>query len=58
MMKNINLKELLHYVKIVAALKVPDDHLDDVPVVGVDGEYITCGDVRFARELLEIYYGR
>ena len=39
-------------VALVAALPVSGDPADDVPVFGLDGVYITHGDVRRARAAL------
>lgn len=46
--------EMLLITRLVAGLPVPhEDHADDTPVFGVNGHYITVGDVRHARAILE-----
>lgn len=41
--------DLLPLAETVAALPIKDDVADDVPLLGLDGAYITHGDVRRAR---------
>lgn len=41
--------DLLELVELIAAIPVSDDMADDVPIFGLNGVYITCGNVRTAR---------
>lgn len=46
--------EMLLITRLVARLPIThDNHADDTPVFGIDGHYITVGDVRHARATLQ-----
>lgn len=44
--------EMYPFTKMIASLLIRDRLPDDVPVIGVDGVFITQGDVREARRVV------
>jgi len=47
-------KEMLFITKLVAELPITNESArDDIPLFGVNGKYITVGDVRAARAALQ-----
>jgi hypothetical protein len=50
--------ELLPLAQLLASLPIQGDAADDVPVFGLDGVYITHGDIRAARVAIAKAEGR